>query len=286
MYLFVQLTCFICAISSRKERPPRLVTLAAANTSFAPTNVTILPRVHRNAYLVNVSYNSIFSIQRPSNMKLQVVSKQAQDHDCNDVAVNGGPFQANGELVGGVVINGRIVSNDFQKTNVGFGYISSSRTWILGGLANGTEVSSLLVEHYVTGLGGWLVYQGKVVVEHENIRHGHERAPRTAVGVDHDGNLLLLVGDGCEACLFRERGMTLQELAETFQKQGVYHAINVDGGSSTTLVKNGSVINVPTCHDIVPWKCERSVATIVCLQEQQRDPNEQSDGSKEEEEAQ
>jgi len=271
--------------SSSSKRPPRLVTVpdvaATNNDTHAASNITILDNIdgHRRGYLVNVSSSDIFTVQRPATKSLAVVSQQAVEHGCN-IAINGGPFQTNGDCVGGVVMDGKVVMNDFQETNVGFG-ITFTREWILGGIKNASEATTLQVEHYVTGFD-WLVYDGEVAVQHEedlHLRH-HDRAPRTAIGVTETGHLLLLVVDGCEACL-RHRGLTWEELATLFQSHGVHHAINLDGGSSTTLLQDFQVLNVPTCHD-VPWKCERPVATIVCLQQQHRD----SDDFQEEEEAQ
>jgi exopolysaccharide biosynthesis protein len=243
--------------------PPLLVTVPVANdNSDATTNVTLVDKMNGNhkAYIVNMSVSQdVFTVQRPT--RLEKVSEQSQFHQCH-IAANGGPFQSNGDSVGGVVVNGQVVSNDFQESNVGFGRTYKNE-WILGGIRNSTEATSLFVSDYVTGFD-WLVYEGNVTVssKHRYLRT-HDRAPRTAIGVDRLGHLLLLVVDGCEAC-FRHQGLTLKELARLFQSLGVHHAINLDGGGSTTLVQHSIVLNVPTCHD-VPWKCERPVSTIVCL---------------------
>jgi len=63
---------------------------------------------------------------------------------------------------------------------------------------------------------------------------------------------------------FRQKGLTLQELATLLVDLGVFHAINLDGGSSSTLVVNNKVINHPSCLDM-SLKCERPVATVTCL---------------------
>ena len=268
--------------------PPRLVAVpvAAANRnswSHNASNITILDHIngHHCGYLVSISTNHFFTVQRPIN-NLAVVSQQAKQHACQ-IAVNGGPFQKNGDSVGGVVVDGEVISDDFQDTNVGFG-ILFNKTWILGGIRNATESRKLHVQHYVTGFG-WLVYDGEIVARLADNRHlrrrHHERAPRTAIGVTQSGRLLVLVVDGCEACL-RHEGVTLHELATLFQAHGVRYAINLDGGSSTTLVQDSQVVNVPTCMD-VPWKCERPVATIVCIQQQYESDETESE---EEEDAQ
>lgn len=73
--------------------------------------------------------------------------------------------------------------------------------------------------------------------------------PRTAVALDRDGRtLILLVIDGRQPNY--SEGTTERETAEILREYGGYHAMNLDGGGSTTLVtadKNGkpSVLNCP-----------------------------------------
>jgi Phosphodiester glycosidase len=57
-------------------------------------------------------------------------------------------------------------------------------------------------------------------------------------------------------------------MAEILIQQNARYVINVDGGSSSTLVQGtkNSIINRPTCLDILPFVCERPVATVLCLQ--------------------
>lgn len=256
---------FTCS-STATRRPPRLVFVPVNDTSFA-TNVTILNEYGRKGYLV--STNEIFTVERET--KLTVTSKQAQQHDCH-IASNGGPFQKTGESVGGVVVDSTVVSTDFSPTNVGFG--SSKSSWILGGIANASEAFELGVQYYLTGFD-WLVYKGKPTCTQNEDHTGKRRAPRTAIGLDENGHLLLLVVDGCEEC-FRNKGLTLIEVANIFVSHGAYHAINLDGGGSSTFTQDGRVLNFPTCLDIL-FKCERPVATIVCLHDSNKSELESSE---------
>lgn len=58
--------------------------------------------------------------------------------------------------------------------------------------------------------------------------------PRTAIGISEDGNTLYLVTvDGRQTSSI---GMTQTELAEFLKEKGVYNAVNLDGGGSTTMV--------------------------------------------------
>ncbi len=71
------------------------------------------------------------------------------------------------------------------------------------------------------------------------------RDPRTAVGFTRDTSRIYLVTvDGRSE---RSRGMTLSELASFLKHQfRVWHALNLDGGGSTTMVVNGEVMNNPS----------------------------------------
>ncbi len=67
--------------------------------------------------------------------------------------------------------------------------------------------------------------------------------PRSAVGVTESGDLLLLVVEGRQA---RSRGVDLDQLASILLDLGAVSAMNMDGGGSSELVVNGSVVNSPT----------------------------------------
>ena len=93
---------------------------------------------------------------------------------------------------------------------------------------------------------------------------GGEIAPRTALGVTADGQLLVFVANGVE--LHKPPlGLTLQQTAQWLQTLGAVHAINLDGGGSSTAVYNGRIINYPTCTDEPHVECERRVTTVTCI---------------------
>jgi exopolysaccharide biosynthesis protein len=76
------------------------------------------------------------------------------------------------------------------------------------------------------------------------------RAARTAVGVTADGKLLVVTVDGRPRRKLKKgegfsTGMSLTELAYFMQSLGATDALNFDGGGSTTMVINGSVVNRP-----------------------------------------
>ncbi len=86
--------------------------------------------------------------------------------------------------------------------------------------------------------------------------------PRTAVGINRNGRFTyLVVVDGRQP--FYSAGATLAELAELLQELGVFYAMNLDGGGSSTMVMEGAdgepvILNSPI-DSYVPLR-ERPVA--------------------------
>ncbi|HEV8573992.1 MAG TPA: phosphodiester glycosidase family protein [Dehalococcoidia bacterium] len=80
------------------------------------------------------------------------------------------------------------------------------------------------------------------------------RNPRTAIGVDGNGFLYLLVVDGRSD---QSLGMTLQELQNHLAQMGITNAINLDGGGSSTMFLRDAVMNHPSDGK------ERPVANII-----------------------
>lgn len=86
-------------------------------------------------------------------------------------------------------------------------------------------------------------------------------APRTAIGVDFGPDrLVIVVVDGRQP--FYSEGATLAQLADLMVEYGVYIAMNMDGGGSSTLVieedGRAKVLNSPIDH-YIPGR-ERPVA--------------------------
>jgi hypothetical protein len=101
-------------------------------------------------------------------------------------------------------------------------------------------------------VGGWprIVRNGVSVAassdsaEGTGPRFSAARHPRSAVGITRGGDTLLFVAvDGRQASSV---GMSLTELAQAMLHLGAWDALNLDGGGSTTLVVDDSVVNSPS----------------------------------------
>jgi len=83
----------------------------------------------------------------------------------------------------------------------------------------------------------------KIIERGINRGNWPEQHPRTAAGISRDSTRLYLVAvDGRQP---NSVGMSLTELADFMLKLGVYNAINLDGGGSTTMVVDGKIVNSP-----------------------------------------
>eukprot|EP00466_Bigelowiella_natans_P008909 jgi/Bigna1/72906/fgenesh1_pg.22_\ len=243
--------------------PPRIVivpsdtTLNRGASSFSPSssvNLTVLEDIAgggRNGYLAVISgASSVFEALPPINecgnglfKTLETASKAG----CK-LATNGGPFGMKGkgksimislstDLVSFELRT--LLSQDFTGSNAQFG-VSRNNEWVMGHVNSTDELSELGVMNIMSGFG-WLVYNGTSTVS----TPGGEAAPRTTIGVDGKGRLLMLVVDGCETCK-SGKGPTLYQMAINELKRmigleyccwqdilisiGAAHAINLDGG--------------------------------------------------------
>jgi hypothetical protein len=89
------------------------------------------------------------------------------------------------------------------------------------------------VHHAISG-DRMIVLKGEIAPDLDN----GELEPRTAIGINRNGRFLyLVVVDGRQP--FYSAGATFVDLAELLIDQGVYAAMSLDGGGSSTMVVEG-----------------------------------------------
>ncbi|MBL1083788.1 phosphodiester glycosidase family protein [Streptomyces actinomycinicus] len=69
-------------------------------------------------------------------------------------------------------------------------------------------------------------------------------APRTLLGVDAQGRVLLVTSNGRKPGI--SDGLSLLEAAELMRTLGARQAVNLDGGGSTTMAVKGRLVNTPS----------------------------------------
>ncbi len=231
-------------------------------------------------------------VENPS-CSLRKTSSFSKQASC-DYSLNGGSFGSyiSGGCIGLTISNGTIIHPYGTYTSQGYNHDDGNITfreeqkkikegtidmkvdvnaafgityddeWIIGDVLGYNRGNYSNIKELVTGLNGWLVRNSTVIPE-EGDQGGH-LAPRSAIGIKADGKLVLLQVDGCEHCL-SPSGLSMYEMA-TLMSKYVEYGINLDGGGSSTSVgSDGRVINHPTCLDYVSLRCERPVASAVCI---------------------
>lgn len=164
------------------------------------------------------------------NWGLSTVRQQVKDAESKRrvkvvAAVNGDFFNmGTGEPSGALVMNGKLV----HKTNGGnYFAILKDGTAVIG--------SGNLPEGVQEAIGG-----STIIVENGQIspsisgNYETTKQPRTAVGIDADGKVIIMVADGRQTPY--SSGYSLYDLAVKMQEAGCVVAMNLDGGGSTTYL--------------------------------------------------
>lgn len=158
------------------------------------------------------------------------------DHRVVDILEGNAPIP-----VDGVVISGHGAARDFLLENFDVGdyidwYIYLDPNWLNEGFVDIIGGGPRLVENGVVNITG--------VIERFQPDVLYSRAPRTALGITHEGKLLLVTINGRQPNI--SVGVTLPELAVIMLDLGAVDAMNLDGGGSTTMVIRNQVLNLPS----------------------------------------
>ncbi|CAL9706185.1 unnamed protein product [Knipowitschia caucasica] len=206
---------------------------------------------------------------------LTPVETTAQSGGCI-YAQNAGFFNTSkGQCLGNVISEGRLVRSSGGVQNAQFG-IRRDGSLVFGYLSEEEVLDQK--NPFVQLVSGvmWLLRDGQVYINHSlqaecdetqetgALRHFVDViSARTVVGHDAQGRVLLVHIDGQTEL----RGMNLWEMADFLKEHNVINAINLDGGGSSTFVKNGSLASYPSDHCIPDsrWRCARAVSTVLCV---------------------
>lgn len=133
-----------------------------------------------------------------------------------------------------------------------------------GIVSEGSVSASSLLEdgaEQVLSFGPALLTDGTIAItEDEEVGKAKTSNPRTAIGIIDSCHYLFVVSDGRTT---ESAGLSLYQLAEFMQGLGADIAYNLDGGGSSTMYFNGTVVNNPTTNGNSIK--ERSVSDIVYI---------------------
>ena len=171
-------------------------------------------------------------------------------------STNGAGFNITTGEPGGLLVMG---GKEYHAINSnGFFGILKDGTPVIGTTEEYNTIYKDQVAEGIAGFGATLVKDGEIVTADNGTR-----ASRTAVGITRTGKVVLMVLDGRQEPV--SCGGTMLEIAQIMLDAGCVHAVNLDGGGSTTYVareegaEDLAVINKPS-DDI-----SRSVATSLMM---------------------
>ena len=159
------------------------------------------------------------------------------------VAINGGGYSwSTGKPLGLIVHNGEILSAENYNSHTTAAF-NEDGVLIVGKLS-ASEVKEKRIKEALSFYPA-LIVNGKPAGIKGN--GGSGLNPRTVIAQRQDGIVLFLVvnGYGQKLSWKGRGGVYYSDLITILQRYNAYNAINMDGGSSTTLVINHKLINSP-----------------------------------------
>lgn len=174
----------------------------------------------------------------------QYLTTMAEDNDAI-LAVNGGGFDdpnfssTGGSPLGVTICNWAYTSQAKYSGAGGIIGFTRDNKLILTSKVSVKEAKEKDIRDAVT-FGPFLIVNGKASSVVGN--GGWGTAPRTAIAQRKDGIVLFLVVDGRTAS---KPGADMDDLIDVLKDYGAYNAANLDGGTSSVLVVNNTIVNDP-----------------------------------------
>jgi exopolysaccharide biosynthesis protein len=178
----------------------------------------------------------------------ELTSQIAQDNGAV-AAINAGGFSdsssgnakwtgTGGKPTGLIMSNGVIKFNDVKNSDRKFDVTAiTKKAQLLVGPHSLNDLKMLGVTDAVS-FGPALVVNGQGTIKSGD--GGWGIAPRSAIGQRSDGAIILLAIDGRTT---KSLGASLKDVQNIMIQYGAFNASNLDGGSSTTMYNDGSIIN-------------------------------------------
>lgn len=179
---------------------------------------------------------------------VQIITSKAEDQGLTvsefaakyqtDVAINGSFFRKDGSPIGLNVANFKPLGKSQDTRSRSFLACTADNKCIIDPKNHRAKINP----KWKIAIAGWHVFDAKsakfVCAEVDKIgctqdifTHKH---PRTMIGLDEKRNWLYFVV--VEGRQLTTRGMTMDQLAALAQKLQLTHAVNLDGGGSSTMV--------------------------------------------------
>lgn len=230
-------------------------TIDLANTDKEDTQAE-KPLIEIEEVSGNGYHGYVMTVNDPTKIRLGVPAKRGKGEKVSSMVertgalagVNGGGFadpnwKGNGfKPIGVVISQGKLYYN---------GISSGAATQIVGLDKQGKMIAGkyTLEELDKLGIQEAVTFQPRIIVNGKgqirSQKEGWGIAPRTAMGQREDGAILFVVIDGRQPGY--SIGASLYDVQQIMLEHGAVIAANLDGGSSTVLVKEGGdIVNKPS----------------------------------------
>ena len=163
------------------------------------------------------------------------------------VSTNGAGFNMSTGEPGGLLVMGGVEYHAINSN--GFVGVLKNGKPVIGTTEEYNTIYKDQVAEGIAVFGATLVKDGKIVVT-ETTNYYDSRASRTAIGITKTGKVVMMVLDGRQEPI--SCGGSMIEIAQIMLDAGCVHAVNLDGGGSTTYVAKAegadelAVINRPS----------------------------------------
>lgn len=157
------------------------------------------------------------------------------------VCINGGGFKdpdgwGSDIPLGYVIKDGKIIwAEDNSKQNI-IGLTYDNKLLLVN--ATGDEAIDMGMRDGLQ-FGPFLIVNGESI-QYTSSAGGYDRAARVAIAQRKDGVILFLTTEGTHGS-----GPTMKEVIDTLELYGAYNAANLDGGTSSQMVINNTLVNNP-----------------------------------------
>lgn len=161
--------------------------------------------------------------------------------------VDPGGNGSGGRTVGIVISNGKLLASLNGNKNASEligGFLKD------GQFITGNYSANELLQKGVTQAVSFrpqLIVNGKSVVT-PAINSAWGWAPRTAIGQETNGTVVMIITDGRFYWNKTHRGASMSDLAKLFESYHVENAMAMDGGGSTTMIKDGKLLLKPATN--------------------------------------
>lgn len=198
-----------------------------------------------DCYLIAVYDSKRISVATSTNLRYSDGETLLDIAKKNDAiaAINGGGYLwSNGKASGIVVHDGKLIHAESKARYVSAAF--NSEGVLMVGSMSASDIESKDIKEAVS-FGPALIVNGKSVTIKGT--GGTGLNPRTAIAQRKDGIVLFLVVNGYGKGLsWKGRGgVYINDVLTILERYKAYNAINMDGGSSTTMVMDGKLVNTP-----------------------------------------